>query len=363
MSKAFPADVLVCVLLNVVSVVGVVIVNKYVYTHGFNFPTTLMMMHFICTWLFVIAAKKARWFTDKRVPRASAALLGFTQVASVAFVNLSLLHNSVGTYQLFKFTNVFVTCVIEYMWLKKVYSAGIYASIAVLVLGVCVATVSSVNFSRLGILHGSLGSVTTAVYQIITKKVQTENDVSALQLLQHAMPYSGVFAALFAVFSDNLDRLPETVFTPTLTNGVIASCILAFGVNLTTFLIIGKTSPLTYSVVGHTKTVGVMLVGFLVFDETTSPKHFFGLCLAFAGIVVYTHLSSRPGSIVSAGAPIVEKPQTPAPSANASASPTTAGPPGHNRAASTTSVNPPMRESTSSLNVAALAGSQGEKHA
>jgi solute carrier family 35 protein E3 len=287
-------EVALIVVANVVSVVGVVSMNKTVYNSGFNFPTTLMCLHFLCTWGFVVFAERMRWFTEKKIPTRQYATLGAAQTASVGFVNLSLLYNPVGTYQLFKFTNVFVTCVVEYFWKHKTYSVGIYLSLTTLVLGVTIATVTQVTFSPIGLLFGLLGSVSTAFYQILNKQVQTDFEVTPMQLLQYEQPFTALFAALFACFSDDLVKLTTVELSQPLLVGIAASCVFAFGVNLTCYLIIGKTSPLTYSVVGHTKTVGVLLIGFFQFGETTTWKNLLGLAMAFAGIVVYTHLSSQP---------------------------------------------------------------------
>jgi solute carrier family 35 protein E3 len=289
-------EVAAIVVANMVSVIGVVATNKMVYRDGFRFPTTLMVFHFLCTWMFVTFAEKMRWFTAKKIPWHKYALLGAAQVGSVAFVNLSLMHNTVGTYQLFKFTNVLMTVLIEFAWMGKVYSTAIYASLGVLVVGVSVATVTQVAFSQLGLLFGMLGSVATAVYQIYNKRVQTECEVSALQLLQYEQPFTTLWAAIFACFSDDLGKLATVDLTQSLVAEIFVSCVFAFGVNLSCYLIIGKTSPLTYSVVGHVKTIGVLIIGFVAFHEQTTAKHMLGMLLAFGGIVWYSHISSSGGA-------------------------------------------------------------------
>ena len=287
--------VVAIVVVNMVSVIGVVSLNKLVYKDGFRFPTTLMVFHFLCTWGFVSIAERLRWFTQKRIDWQRYAALGAAQVGSVALVNLSLLFNTVGTYQLFKFTNVIMTVVIEFLWLRKLYTPAIYASLAIVVTGVSLATVTQVSFSGLGLLFGILGSLASAIYQIYNKRIQTEYEVSALQLLQFEQPWTALWAAFFACFSDDLPALANVNLTQQLAFEIFLSCVCAFGVNLSCYLIIGKTSPLTYSVVGHVKTLGVLLMGFLAFQEETTLKNTLGLATAFAGIVWYTHLSTNQG--------------------------------------------------------------------
>lgn len=299
-------EVFLLVLANIFSVVGVVGVNKMVYKAGFTFPTTLMVFHFLCTWGFVVIAARLGWFTEKKIPTSNYAYLGGAQMASVGFVNMSLMYNTVGTYQLFKFTNVFVTAVMEYFWKGKVYSAPIYATLTILVVSVSVATVTAVEFSSVGVFFGIIGSVATAAYQILNKAVQTDNDVAPLQLLQYEQPFTALFAAMFALFTDDIQRL--IMFRPSgyIVGMILVSCVFAFGTNLTVYLIIGKTGPLTYAVVGHLKTIGVLLVGFFVFNEITTTKSLIALIVAFGAIVWYSHLSMNSGPKPAAN----EKPAT-----------------------------------------------------
>ena len=43
------------------------------------------------------------------------------------------------------------------------------------------------------------------------------------------------------------------------------SCLFALGVNISNYLVLGQTSPLTYQVLGHMKTVLIIVLGFVVF--------------------------------------------------------------------------------------------------
>lgn len=55
-----------------------------------------------------------------------------------------------------------------------------------------------------------------------------------------------------------------------------------------TYLFIGATSPLTYNVVGHLKTVFIVTSGIVFFGDTITLKKFVGIACAMGGIVWYT---------------------------------------------------------------------------
>ena len=70
---------------------------------------------------------------------------------------------------------------------------------------------------------------------------------------------------------------------------ILLSCILAFLVNLSIFLTIGKTSPITYNVLGHFKLCVVTIGGTILFNEDTNPRKVLGVAVALVGITMYTY--------------------------------------------------------------------------
>lgn len=82
-----------------------------------------------------------------------------------------------------------------------------------------------------------------------------------------------------SVFSQNI--------SPACWGWVILSALLAFLVNLSLFLVIGRTSPVSYNVLGHTKLCVILLGGYLLFGDAASPKNLVGVACALIGIFWY----------------------------------------------------------------------------
>jgi solute carrier family 35 protein E3 len=61
------------------------------------------------------------------------------------------------------------------------------------------------------------------------------------------------------------------------------SCIFALGVNISNYLVLGKTSPLTYQVLGHMKTVLILILGFTVFKKPVDIRNVIGITIAMVG--------------------------------------------------------------------------------
>lgn len=69
---------------------------------------------------------------------------------------------------------------------------------------------------------------------------------------------------------------------------MLLSSVCLACMSCSTYLFIGATSPLTYNVVGHLKTVFIVTSGIVFFGDTITVKKFVGVACAMAGIVWYT---------------------------------------------------------------------------
>jgi len=85
---------------------------------------------------------------------------------------------------------------------------------------------------------------------------------------------------------------------------VLGTCFLALAVNLCSFGLIGRTSPITFQVVGHAKTCLVLVGGYLMFpskaaDTAQLQNNILGVAVAMIGVVLYGHLKHAAGQEAS----------------------------------------------------------------
>lgn len=70
---------------------------------------------------------------------------------------------------------------------------------------------------------------------------------------------------------------------------IILSCLIAVSVNFSTFLVIGKTSPVTYQVLGHLKTCLVLAFGYTLLHDPFTERNIIGITIAVFGMGLYSY--------------------------------------------------------------------------
>merc|ERR1711871_114974 len=203
-------------------------------------------------------------------------------VGSIAFMNLSLNFNSVGFYQMMKLLCIPCQGFIYYQFQNQGMSFNLMKSLFVLLVGIGVATITDVEINQFGTMIGFIAVATTAQFQIWQGSKSKQFGMTSIQV-----PYdlSGWQALLCLVIGLYVDRdIVNHEFKSMEMVLILLSCAIAIGVNLCSFLLIGRTNAITYQVVGHAKTCLVLLGGFFIIGTPIVMKNVAGIVIAMAGV-------------------------------------------------------------------------------
>ncbi|XP_057972251.1 UDP-rhamnose/UDP-galactose transporter 5 isoform X3 [Malania oleifera] len=235
-----------CWTFNVVTSVGIIMVNKALMaTYGFGFATTLTGLHFATTTLMTAVLKWLGYIQDSHLPFFDLLKIVFFGNFSIVGMNVSLMWNSVGFYQIAKLSMIPVSCFLEVVLDKMRYSTDTKLSIILVLMGVAVCTVTDVSVNA-----------------------------------------KGFIAAVVAVWSTSLQQY---LF-------IVLSCTIAIGTNLSQFICIGRFTAVSFQVLGHMKTVLVLILGFFFFGkEGLNLQVILGMVIAVVGMIWYGNASSKPG--------------------------------------------------------------------
>ncbi|KAG6607371.1 UDP-xylose transporter 3, partial [Cucurbita argyrosperma subsp. sororia] len=279
--------------LSVVSSVSIVICNKaLISTLGFTFATTLTSWHLLVTFCSLHVALLMKLFEHKPFDARAVMGFGILNGISIGLLNLSLGFNSVGFYQMTKLAIIPCTVLLETVFFRKKFSRSIQFSLTILLLGVGIATVTDLQLNALGSFLSLLAVLTTCVAQIMTNTIQKKFKVSSTQLLYQSCPYQALTLFIAGPFLDwCLTDLNVFAFkyTPQVLFFIVLSCLISVSVNFSTFLVIGKTSAVTYQVLGHLKTCLVLGFGYVLLHDPFSWRNILGILVAIVGMVLYSY--------------------------------------------------------------------------
>ncbi|XP_070559095.1 solute carrier family 35 member E3-like [Ptychodera flava] len=288
--------ILSCLLINLLSSICIVFINKWIYTK-YGFPNmTLTCIHFIVTTIGLLLCERANIFWPKSLPLTGMVPLSLTFCGFVVFTNLSLQNNTVGTYQLAKAMTTPTILVIQRFFYSKTYSTQIKMTLIPITVGVILNSYYDVKFNILGTIYAVCGVLVTSLYQVWVGTKQSEYQVNSMQLLYYQAPLSATLLFTVLPFFE----------TPWQTGGlfsgqwpiqawalVLLSGLVAFSVNLSIYWIIGNTSAVTYNMVGHFKFCFTLLGGYFIFEDPLRLNQMLGIGMTLTGIILYTHLKMQ----------------------------------------------------------------------
>ncbi|KAF4369126.1 hypothetical protein G4B88_020904 [Cannabis sativa] len=276
--KSFQLGVIGALFLSVASSVSIVICNKALMSNlGFPFATTLTSWHLMVTYCTLHAAQRFKLFENKSIDMKTVMLFGIlngmTKLAIIPF-----------------------TVLLETLFLNKQFSQQIKLSLLVLLFGVGIASVTDLQLNLVGTIISLLAIATTCVGQILTNTIQKRLNVSSTQLLYQSAPFQ---AAILFVSGPVVDQFltKKNVFahqySPIVLAFIILSCIISVSVNFSTFLVIGKTSPVTYQVLGHLKTCLVLGFGYTLLHDPFTHRNILGILVAIFGMGLYSYFCTQ----------------------------------------------------------------------
>ncbi|TMX05256.1 hypothetical protein EJD97_025565, partial [Solanum chilense] len=290
---SFQLGVVGALFLSVASSVSIVINNKALMRNpGFPFATTLTSWHLMLTYVTLHVALKLNLFENKPIDMKTVVLFGILNDISIGFLNLSLGFNSIGFYQMTKLAIIPFTVLLETIFSKKQFSRNVKLSLLILLLGVGIASITDLQLNFVGTILSLLAILTTCVGQILTNTIQKRLNISSTQLLYQSAPLQ---AGILIVTGPLVDQFLTKknvfahIYSYVVLGFILLSCLIAVSVNFTTFLVIGKTSPVTYQVLGHLKTCLVLGFGYTLLHDPFTLRNIVGILLAIVGMGLYSY--------------------------------------------------------------------------
>lgn len=288
---------------SVISSTAIIMMNKYVMDkYYFSSPTFLTAYHFLMTWGLLEMMCRMGFFERARdMPQRPRWELGAATVGAVVLMNFNLKMNSVGFYQLSKLMCIPGIVIYNYLFENKTTPLNILGSLAILLVGISLFTVNDVQLNLPGTIVALAGVTFVATSQTKTGTVQKAYNINGPSA-QHATAFHQFVIALVCAFlieTHGENNIFDHEFAPVEVVVILLTGVVSVSVNVCAFGLIGKTSAVTYQVVGHCKTILIFIFGLIMFPpnqyETTAQfaKKIIGLIIAMTGVIYYTYLQLK----------------------------------------------------------------------
>lgn len=312
-TKPSVLDVSLSITFNVVASCGTIFVNKYLFQNlGFKFGTILTVIHFVITFLLLATCGYFKVFEFKKLEILRVLPICFAFCGYVVFNNISLVYNSVSFYQVMKILcTPFIIAIEYYLYNKSTSKDTLYSLIPVCV-GIFITVITDMEINLVGTIFALLAVGANSFYTVFGKTKQNELKANPQQILLYQSAISAVILSFFIPFFDDMPKLMEYNLTLNKALWILVSACFAAGVNFSFFLLVGKTSPLSFAffffishlsmsffsqkkkhthsvnVVGYLKTCIVFIGGVLFFAQDLNIKNLFGVGLTLLGVLWYT---------------------------------------------------------------------------
>lgn len=198
----------------------------------------------------------------------------------------------------FFFQTVVGVVVIEALVFRKFLAREFWGAIICVCVGVTITGATDFKLNFIGTVYACLNILCTSFYQIWCGSLQKSMDANPLQLQLYIAPLSAIFIVPVVPLFDNWNfTSPNSIFTfhwdMSIIRNILLTGLLALCVNISIFLLIGKTSAVTYNVAGNGKTAFLLALDFSFFGRPFLLSNVIGLCTTLTGVIWYTRLKLR----------------------------------------------------------------------
>jgi len=282
---------------------SVILFNKYILAFGgFPFPITLTVWHMlfsssIAAALIWTGAVPSTEGMDARRYASAVMPIGMLFAGTLWLGNAAYLHLSVSFIQMLKALMPAAVYAVGCLFSTEAFAWKFVTNMVIITVGVALASAGEVALVPVGVAM-QLGSVLTestrlALVQILLQRRGLK--LNPITSLYYVAPASGFFLMIpwSALEAEKLwdgFHAGEVSISPLI---LLENAACAFALNLSVFLLIGKTSALTMNVAGVIKDWLLIGMSSFLFHSKVTPLNLQGYGVAFAGVCWYNWTKLR----------------------------------------------------------------------
>eukprot|EP01071_Lankesteria_metandrocarpae_P005242 Lankesteria_metandrocarpae@DN3921_c0_g1_i1.p1 len=288
---------------------SIVYFNWWLFTDGFKYPVFVSwFQQLIGAGMYCVFAGVGRLLPGMSnfpcfKPNMRTAIkilpLAISFVLMVTFANICLKYVHVSTYQVARSLTIIMTIILSYGILGQTESRSIVGSCVIMVLGFIVGSLDPSTLSLSGVITGACSSISQAFYNVTIKKSLGYVDNNTNVMLLYNQIISSLLFIPVIYLSGEVpgvrENLPLQTSDPNFVqvwSSLVFSGFLAAVMNVAAYLCVKMTSPLTFNIVGVTKSLVQSLGGFVFLGDAVTVQALSGIMLSLCGSAYYSFVKT-----------------------------------------------------------------------
>jgi len=185
----------------------------------------------------------------------------------------------------------FFVVILSRVLLGEKQTTKIYLSLAPIVIGIMIATVTELEFNIIGLISALFSIFVFSLQNIFSKQVLRETSLHHLRLL-HLLARLALLMALPVWFWHDFLDIVYSESTTTLDGWAIGMLLFLDGLanflqNVIAFTVLSLVTPLTYAVCNASKRIAIITCSVLMFRNPVTPMNALGMSVAIFGVFYY----------------------------------------------------------------------------
>ncbi|KAG1665573.1 hypothetical protein FOA52_000720 [Chlamydomonas sp. UWO 241] len=278
----------------------VILINKYILAFsGFPFPIALTLTHMaFCASLAFVLIKLGVSDTvhmDRQTYTRCVLPIALLFSGTLWMGNAAYLYLSVAFIQMIKALMPAAVYAAGIAMGTEKYDFNLLLNMVVVVIGVAAASYGELNFNLTGVIFqfGSIATESTRLVLIQILLQQRGIKLNPITTLYYIAPACFCFLLIPFAFLEAPRLFASNEEINVNIPILLMSAAAAFGLNMSVFLLIGKSSALTMNVAGVMKDWLLILLSVMMFASPVTGLQLAGYGIAFLGVCWYNYLKYK----------------------------------------------------------------------
>mmetsp|Transcript_13474 Transcript_13474/g.24117 ORF Transcript_13474/g.24117 Transcript_13474/m.24117 type:complete len:379 (-) Transcript_13474:3790-4926(-) len=295
--------IVACSLYSLASI-SMVLSNKYILsTMHFKYDMVLMFVQNLMALVLLRFGRRMGWFEfeDFDAEKARAWLpLNFLFVLMLAtgFFSLNLL--SVPMVTIFKNSSNVLVTIGDYFLYGQTVSRGIVACLVIMVSAAVFAALNDLSLQPLGIMWALANCCASSAYVLYMPTAMKKTNLSSCGKVYYNCALSLPLIVVLDLFTTDHFRqfffdteAQAEYMDPWVIGMIFFSGFVGFAISFTSFNLVRKTSPTTYSMVGSMNKIPLSIIGVVLFHTKLTQKSGVFISASLLAGILYAYTKAR----------------------------------------------------------------------